>query len=264
MKILTQSLPNSSAAYLQGYLRENTDSSVTYPTVIIVPGGSYTHIPEQQAEDLALAWVARGYQAFFLRYSFISEKTPLLPNPVIELAQSVAAIHAHATTWHVDLRRLAVAGFSVGGHITALFNDWWSEADFNQQAHTTPEQLKVQAVILGYPVISPDLGFPTDAATLATWSTTPKKIAADQHVTAANAPTFIWVTANDPLVPVQNALAYAQASLTHGVDTELHVFHNGPHGLALANSVTAWKPGTDFPHVAHWLDLATEWLQDLK
>lgn len=81
MKILTQSLPNSSAAYLQGYLRENADSSVTYPTVIIVPGGSYTHIPEQQAEDLALAWVARGYQAFFLRYSFISEKRPSCPIP---------------------------------------------------------------------------------------------------------------------------------------------------------------------------------------
>lgn len=263
MKIITQSLASDSAAYLHGYLRQPEDTALTYPAVIIVPGGSYTHIPEQQAEDLAMAWFARGYQAFFLRYSFVGEKRPLLPAPVVELAQSLALIRQNSTAWQIQADNLIIAGFSVGGHITALFNNLWHDATFNQLAGTTPEQIKPRAVILGYPVITPAAGFPTDDATLATWTNDPQSIAADQHVTTNNVPTFVWVTAADPLVPVQNALAYVQASITAGVDTELHVFHQGPHGLALANSVTAWKPGTDLPHVAHWLDLATEWLTEL-
>lgn len=262
MKIITQSLATDSAAYLQGYLRE--DGNTAYPAMIIVPGGSYTHIPEQQAEDLTLAWSARGFQAFFLRYSFTGEKQPLLPAPVVELAQSVATIRQHAADWRIDANRITVAGFSVGGHIVALFNDLWHDAQINDLAGTQPDQVKPDAVILGYPVISPKLGFPTDQQVLASWSADVDSVAADELVNDQNVPTFIWGTAADPLVPVQNALSYAQASLAHHVDTDLHIFHHGPHGLALANHVTAWKPGTDLPHVAHWMDLANEWLDELN
>lgn len=262
MKIIKHTLADDSAAYLQGYLREDAPDQ-TYPAIIIVPGGSYTHIPEQQAEDLALSWSAIGYQAFFLRYSFVAEKQPLMPAPVIELAQSMAVLRQNATTWQIDAQRIVIAGFSVGGHIVALFNDRWADTDFNVQAHTTPDAIRPQAVILGYPVITPKAGFPKDQETLAQWTTNAASIAADQQVTTKNAPTFIWVTASDPLVPVQNALAYAQASIQQGIDTELHVFHHGPHGLALANQVTAWNPGTNLPHVAHWLALAQEWLAEL-
>lgn len=261
MQLITETFPHSHA-YLRGYLRRDAPTA-HYPAIIIVPGGSYTHIPEQQAEDLALAWFARGYQAFFLRYSFVDEQQPLLPTPVIELAQSVAIIRQHAAAWQIDTDQLTIAGFSVGGHITALFNDLWDDPDFNDQAGTTPATIRPQAIILGYPVITPAAGFPNDDQVLAQWTTQPTAIAADQRVTTTNAPTFIWVTANDPLVPVQNALAYAQASIAHGVDTELHVFHQGPHGLALANAVTAWKPESNRPHVAHWLDLAIEWRNEL-
>ncbi|MCW3777774.1 alpha/beta hydrolase [Levilactobacillus namurensis] len=263
MQIITQSLGADTQAYLRGYLRQDAPQA-TYPAMIIVPGGSYTHIPEQQAEDLAMAWFARGYQAFFLRYSFAGEKKPLLPAPVVELARSVASLREHAADWQIDAAHINVAGFSVGGHIVALFNDLWATDHLNQLAGTTPTQIHPHAILLGYPVITPQAGFPNDAATLAQWTDDPAQIAADQRVTAQNAPTFAWVTANDPLVPVQNTLAYVQASLAHGVDTELHIFHNGPHGLALANQVTAWKPGSNLPHVAHWIDLATEWLADLN
>ncbi|WP_203640855.1 alpha/beta hydrolase [Levilactobacillus andaensis] len=264
MKIITQALANDSAAYLQGYLRHPHDDTATYPAMVIVPGGSYTHIPEQQAEDLAMAWFAKGYQAFFLRYSFTGECKPLLPTPVVELAKSLALIRANAKDWQIDSANINVAGFSVGGHIVALFNDSWNDPKFNQLANTTPAQIKPHAIILGYPVITPAAGFPNDDTTLAEWTDDPAKIAADKLVTDDNVPTFVWVTAADPLVPVQNALAYVQASLAHNVDTELHMFHAGPHGLALANDVTAWREGTNLPHVANWLGLATEWLAELK
>lgn len=181
----------------------------------------------------------------------------------MELAKSVALLRRNANAWLIDTDHIFVAGFSVGGHITALFNDLWHDDAFNKLAGTTPYEIKPRAVILSYPVITPAAGYPTDAATLAKWTDNPDQIAADKRITPRNVATFIWATAEDPLVPVQNTLAYAQASIANHVDTELHIFHQGPHGLALANQVTAWKPGTNLPHVAHWMDLAEEWLHEL-
>ncbi len=76
MKIIKETLADDAKAYLKGYIRSADDTSAheNYPAVIVVPGGSYTHIPEQQAETLALAFANLGYQSFYLRYHFIGEK----------------------------------------------------------------------------------------------------------------------------------------------------------------------------------------------
>lgn len=264
MKIIKETLAEDATAYLRGYIKDADDTSTheNYPAVIVVPGGSYTHIPEAQAETLALAFSNLGYQSFYLRYHFAGEKKPLLPAPVIDLAQAVALVRRHADEWHVDANTIVIAGFSVGGHIVSLYSDYWHTDWLKTQSGSTSISLKPQAVILGYPVINPALGFPTDPETLAAWTSTPDKFAADQHVSAANPPTFIWVTGDDPLVPAKNSLAYANVLAENNIPYELHVFHHGPHGIALANHLTAWKRDADQPHVAHWLKLAEEWLNE--
>ena len=98
-----------------------------YPAIMIVPGGSYTHIPEHQAEDLALAFFARGFQAFYLRYHFIGEKTPLLPSPVYDLGQALTNIRDHAAEWTAGLSPLVVAGLLRGGQVVRLHETVRSE-----------------------------------------------------------------------------------------------------------------------------------------
>lgn len=262
MQIVKESLGSDTAAYLQGYLREpdTENPDQVYPALIVVPGGSYTHIPEQQAETLALAFANLGYQAFYLRYSFVDEKQPLHPAPLIELAKSMSLVRKRSKEWLIDPERVAVAGFSVGGHIAALYDDYWHSDWLAAQAGVSAEELQPQAILLGYPVISPKLGFPVKEGMLAQWTDNPDTLAADEHVSQQNAPTFIWATADDPLVPSANSLAYANALSQNQVPFELHIFRHGPHGLALANHLTAWKRDANQPHVAHWLKLAGEWL----
>ncbi|HEV2121363.1 MAG TPA: prolyl oligopeptidase family serine peptidase, partial [Chloroflexota bacterium] len=71
------------------------------------------------------------------------------------------------------------------------------------------------------------------------------------HVTEETPPAFLWHTAEDSGVPVENSLAYAAALSRHNVRFALHVFPNGKHGLGLA---------PDHPEVSAWTALCATWL----
>jgi acetyl esterase/lipase len=74
------------------------------------------------------------------------------------------------------------------------------------------------------------------------------------RVTARTPPTFLWHGADDPVVPVQNSLLFAQALADHGVPHELHIYARGAcHGVGLAAGI---------PRVEEWPRLCREWIQE--
>ncbi|GLB46591.1 lipase/esterase [Philodulcilactobacillus myokoensis] len=263
MQIIKQNINQN--AFFRGYLRDANHETHRnkFPAIVILPGGSFTHIPPQQAESFAINFLSKGYQSFYLRYSFTDEKQPLYPAPLIELSRTIKAIKANAHKWHIDKNHIIIAGFSIGGHVAALYNDFYSQKWFQKliSADTNENDLKPTAVILGYPVINLTLGFPKNETTIKQWVDNKKEIAAEQHVNKQNAPTFIWGTADDPFVPSINSLVYAESLFQSQVQYELHIFHHGPHGLALANSITAKDDEHNNQHVASWFKLVCEWLE---
>ncbi|MHA8137780.1 lp_1002 family arylesterase [Lactobacillaceae bacterium Scapto_B20] len=266
MQIIKQSLLPSSNAYLKGYVRESDSDSqhFKYPAVIIVPGGSFTHISEQQGESFALSFTAKGYQSFYLRYSFENEKHPLLPHPILELAAAVSYVKQHADDLNVDPNRIVISGFSIGGLVVSLYNNLYDEPKLIEQTNAkSAQELKPAATILGYPVIDLKLGFPKDQNKIENWVTHDYEVAAENGVTKTNVPTFIWHTADDPFVPSINAIKYAEALAKQQIDYELHIFHHGRHGMAMANSLTAWNDESNDEHVAQWFPLAIEWLDQI-
>ncbi len=74
--------------------------------------------------------------------------------------------------------------------------------------------------------------------------------------------TFIWHTFTDGCVPVENSLLFATALKRENINTELHIFPEGEHGLSLANDLTLSNWGNEVvPEVEVWIDLATNWLK---
>lgn len=264
MQVNTITLSSNSAATLTSYLQDTdpTGKIKNRPLLIFVPGGSYTHIPTEQSETVALRFIAAGFQVAVLRYSFIDEKEPLFPNPIIELAQSVIYAKNHSNDWNIDPSKIILMGFSVGGHIVSNYNNYWSSEWLSQKVDSNQDQLKIAATILGYPVISPFLGFP-DSSTLVKWTDDPERYAADQNVTTSNVPSFIWTTQDDQLVPSKNSLKYYQALVNAGVTTEIHIFSHGPHGMALANKLTAKNDAMTNSRIAKWPTLALNWLDEI-
>ena len=53
---------------------------------------------------------------------------------------------------------------------------------------------------------------------------------------------------------------YVQALQNAGVPFELHLFQHGPHAMSTATRESAWDDTRVSPHVAHWVELANEWL----
>ncbi len=264
MKITTLPLATAghqTRATLTAYLQTPTPKSPVqaFEPLLIVPGGSMTHIPEEETEKTALAFAARGFQVFVLRYSFLSEQAPLYPAPLIDLALAIGTIKQHLSDWQL-VDRLHLLCFSAGGQIGALYNDYW-DSEWLEDASGLPKERRDFAdLVLGYPVIDFSAGFPTTAATRAKWTDDPEKYSASQHVTASNRPTFIWATVDDPVVPAQNSLNYFLAQQKENIFQEIHLFEHGPHGMDIANQLVAHHEDGNQPHVAHWVEMATEWM----
>jgi dipeptidyl aminopeptidase/acylaminoacyl peptidase len=76
-------------------------------------------------------------------------------------------------------------------------------------------------------------------------------------------PAFLWHTADDVCVNVQNSLRMATALSEAGVPFEAHIYPHGSHGLGLANEITALNERMILPRIAGWVDLAFSWMKTI-
>lgn len=66
-------------AYIPDISEEMQNMKVK-PAVLILPGGAYKFCSDREAEPIALAYLAKGFNAFILRYS-LNEKASF-PTPL--------------------------------------------------------------------------------------------------------------------------------------------------------------------------------------
>lgn len=253
---------------LTAYVQDNIEDRAARrrPAALICPGGGYAFCSDREGEPIALALLAHGYQAFVLDYTVIdaAEAAPLLPVPQMDLARALALVRSRAGDWHVDEARIGLIGCSAGAHLCATYTALTRDDAFLARAGVSAAEASVAWQVLCYPVVDLDAGWPPDPAYAARICEegSPLRHAQDL-VSDATPPTFLWHTAVDETVPVRNAYLLAGVLAAHGVDHECHVFHAGRHGLSLATEQTSHYAGDALPHLARWFDLALEWAGEL-
>jgi acetyl esterase/lipase len=208
------------------------------PAILVLPGGGYTVCSDREAEPVAMAYAAEGYHAFVLRYS-VGENAKW-PNPLNDAESALELIRANCSTWGIDPMKIAVIGFSAGGHLAA--------------ALSTMGRIKPNAMILGYPCILEEIG-----AILAT----PVPGLVDK-VDSTTPPTFLFATCDDSLVPVRNSLRFMDVLDQVRIPFEAHIFYSGQHGISLAKSHTSSGfIGNVNLNIAKWFDMSIEWLKQV-
>jgi len=237
--------------------------------ILVIPGGGYGWLCDyKEGQPIAQAFLAKGYNAFVLHYS-LGEQAKF-PQPLIEASLAVKHIKDHAEEYHINPDRVFACGFSAGGHLCASLGTLWHLPEVYKSANIPYGSNKVAGMLPIYPVITPFVPgthMPSFHRILGTEDPSLeelKRYSPDLCVDEHTVPAFLMHTATDPVVAVANTLTFARALTDHHIPCEVHIFPEGPHGIALANEITCFsEPEQIIPAASRWVDLANEWIKSV-
>ncbi len=157
MQIYTHTLPGG--AQLIGYLRDRTvemPAFNTRPAILILPGGGYAWCSRREADPVAMQFLQAGYNVFTLYYTCRSDETvPALRwQPLIDAAGAILHIRRNAEQFGTDPAKIAICGFSAGGHLAASTAILWDAEPVQTALGIHGTEARPDAVVLGYPVIT--------------------------------------------------------------------------------------------------------------
>lgn len=237
--------------------------------MIVCPGGGYRFLSEREREPIVKLFLAAGLNVFALKYSVGAGAANYAP--LIEAALAIKHVREHAEEYNIDPDYVFICGFSAGGHLAASTGVLWDIPEVKEALGDAPEGIgRPTGMILCYPVISAGpLGHKKSIDNLCGDVNAPQemrdKFSLELHVDDTTPPAFLWHTFEDKSVPVENSIMFASALREHNIPFELHIFPEGPHGLALANEETySMIENRLVKHVEPWAELAVAWVKDFK
>ena len=221
---------------LYSYLHEEKVSGGR-PTIIIVPGGAYSFVSPSEGDSVARKFYNFGYNTFVLTYTVnVLGDEPVREQPMADLSRAIRFLRANHEKLNVQSEKIVVCGFSAGGHLCGSlcthYQDVLDNNDFYNQFSNRPD-----AAILCYPVVSAGEFCHEGSfkALLGLSATDEEKnyFSLEKNVTESTPPMFLWHTATDETVSVENSMVLASALKQNKVPFSYHIFSEGKHGWQL-------------------------------
>lgn len=218
--------------------------------VIICPGGGYVMKAEHEGDPIARMLNERGISAYVLDYRV---------NPCPHEAPLADASRAIRVVRALGYKKVAILGFSAGGHLACTAATLYQKGDPAasdpiERLSSRPDAFVPCYAVVSFESISAHIGSVDNLLGIQKEDTQLiRRLSADQQVTQDTPSAFIWHTADDDVVPVNNSLQLAGALSRAEVPFEMHIFPHGAHGLGLAK---------DDPSVSQWTALLQNWLSN--
>ena len=223
-----------------------------HSAVLICPGGGYAGRAYHEGEPIA-GWLnSLGINAFVLNYRVAPYRYPY---PQMDAAGAIRLIRKNCDEYKIFSDKVGILGFSAGGHLAAFtaVNNKLDVLTVDDDKCKLP--YRPDFFILGYPVITMNdythngsrlnlLGNDPDTELL-------RLCSIELNVNENTPPAFIWHTADDASVHVNNSLYLAAALTKCKIPYELHILQSGRHGLGIKYEV---------PDVRIWMNLCEKWL----
>ena len=226
----------------------------TGAAIIVCPGGGYTHLADHEGRPVAEWLNTLGITAFVLKYRLGPRYHH--PAPLQDAARAIRTIRARATEWNIDPKRIGILGFSAGGHVASTISTHFYSGKLDASDPIERVSSRPDLMILIYPVITMREFTHAGSRRMLLGDNPSSDLVAllsnEEQVTKETPPAFLVHTANDPAVPVENSLRFAEAMTKAGVPFELNIYERGPHGFGLG--------GKD-PMLSTWPQRCADWLR---
>ncbi len=261
-------LTEDKRAFLDAYITDV--KTYVHDAMLVIPGGGYGFCSDREGEPVALAFLAKGFNAFVLTYRVDDDDR--YPDQLCDVASALLYIKKNSQKYNIDPDRIFGVGFSAGGHLLGTLATVSERQEVLDNLCVGAEELSLAGVILSYPVLTAlhnthEGSFVRLAgkefADISQEERT--RLSVENHVTKSSPPAFIWHTAEDKVVPLDGSFILAKEYVDKELPVTFRVYPYGVHGISLANEITDCSDGVCIqPIAAHWVDEACEWINTLK
>lgn len=229
------------------------------PAIVICPGGGYSGLATVHEGKNEAEWFqARGVAAFVLIYRLPS-KGYRHPVPLLDAQRAVRQVRSRAADWNVDPAKVAVMGFSAGGHLASTLATHFDPGDPKAVDPVDRQGCRPDFAVLVYPVITLQVkGVTHEGSKLNLLGPNPDpalvtSLSSETQVTPRTPPTLLVHAEDDHAVPIENSRLMLAALQKAGVPCELQGYPHGGHGFGFGPEQLNAPPG--------WLENAYDWLQ---
>lgn len=211
----------------------------TGAAMVIFPGGGYAGLADHEGSQYARWFNELGLAGLVVKYR-LGSAGYRHPAMLQDAARAVRTARARAEEWKLDPQRIGVIGSSAGGHLASTLMTHWDRGNPTAADAIERQSSRPDLVILCYPVVSMSQPFTHRGSRANLLGDHPspelqRELSAELRVSTNTPPCFIWSTADDRTVPVENSLTLALALSKVGVPFDLHIYAHGPHGIGLGN-----------------------------
>lgn len=227
--------------------------------ILVIPGGGYNHLSVRENEPVCLTFLKEDFVVASLTYT-VNELDEF--TPIDEGLASLVLLKRYAEDLNLDQDNISVLGFSAGGHLASSLALFRKDEKFIKHLESSKDELDFKLLLLGYPVI--DMFAYTHKGTMELRTKNKEelkeKYSIQKHVDSSFPPTFIFLTSEDQSVNPSNSLLLAQELIKNHVRVELHMYEEGPHGLALGTKASNPEANREYPSFATWVEFALDFI----
>lgn len=241
--------------------------------ILVVPGGGY-NCKASGSEGYPVIWrlINAGFHCALLDYRV---KPYSQYRSVQDASRAIRLLRYMADKWDILPDKIGMIGASAGGSMTCLTCVHWDAGtpgadDPVERCSSRPDAGLVMYgcfTAVSWPGSDAFMRMREDSEDFVMPKSGLVSVYMDEQredkywfspekwVTPHTPPFFLWQTTDmdDP----RNMFCFAKELADAGVRFEAHIFPFGPHGMALADGTGLAPKDT---HVAHWSELAVEWL----